>query len=506
MLPNQANQNDPSRRPASFPGKPLERRAGSLPSRASAPAAFRVRMLRLLRDDGRPHDAFRFASCSPTARTVRRGRRARPRSRFASGRGARNARLAGFGHVALLESYFDGEVDVDGDFAARVARRVRRRSRQRRQSADRGAAIAGTNCGSPTARFAQAKANAQFHYDLPDVVLPAVARPRRHAVHLRVLARRHDDARGSAGQQDGPRLPQGRAQGRRYVRRRRLRLRRPPVPRVREVRRARHRHQHGDAARSPICGRSSSGATCTTSIKLVECDFREIPGQYDKLLSIGTLEHAGRDQLAGGDPRARRRDEARRPRRDSFHRPRRRLRDRVLDPQAHLPRRLDSEPRPTRSTAMEQSGLEVIDVENLRRHYALTLDAWAERFDAQLGGDPRARSRALRRALPPHVADLPVVVRGDVPLAQRPARTCSRSRSSKGNVGRQLSDEPRPSLSHLTHDAVRGQEGRLLDELAVARAQGGADRRPREADLESLPRSRGARSGRASICRTSTRC
>ena len=33
------------------------------------------------------------------------------------------------------------------------------------------------------------------------------------------------------------------------------------------------------------------------SIKLVECDFREIPGQYDKLLSIGTLEHAGRDQL-----------------------------------------------------------------------------------------------------------------------------------------------------------------------------------------------------------------
>jgi cyclopropane-fatty-acyl-phospholipid synthase len=32
-------------------------------------------------------------------------------------------------------------------------------------------------------------------------------------------------------------------------------------------------------------------------IDLVECDFREIPGQYDKLLSIGTLEHAGRDEL-----------------------------------------------------------------------------------------------------------------------------------------------------------------------------------------------------------------
>ena len=34
---------------------------------------------------------------------------------------------------------------------------------------------------------------------------------------------------------------------------------------------------------------------------------------------------------------------------------------------------------------MERCGLEVLDVENLRRHYALTLDAWAERFDAQLG-------------------------------------------------------------------------------------------------------------------------
>ena len=32
--------------------------------------------------------------------------------------------------------------------------------------------------------------------------------------------------------------------------------------------------------------------------------------------------------------------------------------------------------------AMERCGLEVLDVENLRRHYALTLDAWGERFEA----------------------------------------------------------------------------------------------------------------------------
>jgi cyclopropane-fatty-acyl-phospholipid synthase len=30
---------------------------------------------------------------------------------------------------------------------------------------------------------------------------------------------------------------------------------------------------------------------------------------------------------------------------------------------------------------MERCGLEVLDVENLRRHYALTLDTWAQRFE-----------------------------------------------------------------------------------------------------------------------------
>jgi cyclopropane-fatty-acyl-phospholipid synthase len=31
--------------------------------------------------------------------------------------------------------------------------------------------------------------------------------------------------------------------------------------------------------------------------------------------------------------------------------------------------------------AMEDCGLEIVDIENLRRHYALTLDVWTERFD-----------------------------------------------------------------------------------------------------------------------------
>ena len=30
---------------------------------------------------------------------------------------------------------------------------------------------------------------------------------------------------------------------------------------------------------------------------------------------------------------------------------------------------------------MAEAGWEAVDIENLRRHYALTLDAWSERFD-----------------------------------------------------------------------------------------------------------------------------
>ena len=118
----------------------------------------------------------------------------------------------------------------------------------------------------------------------------------------------------------------------------------------------------------------------TDKIRVIECDFREIPGQYDKLLSIGTLEHAGRDQL----PEVVRAHAA------------------ALKPGGlgvihfigHVARRetefyirkyiFPGGWIPSLSQAideMERCGLEILDVENLRRHYALTLDVWAERFD-----------------------------------------------------------------------------------------------------------------------------
>jgi len=135
-------------------------------------------------------------------------------------------------------------------------------------------------------------------------------------------------------------------------------------------------------------------------IRVVDCDFREIPGQYDKLLSIGTLEHAGRDSL----PEVVRAHAA------------------ALKPGGlgvihfigHVGRR-DTEfyirkyifPGgwiPSLSQAldwMERCGLEIVDVENLRRHYALTLDVWAERFDRNWEAihalDPKRFDERFRR-------------------------------------------------------------------------------------------------------------
>ena len=112
-----------------------------------------------------------------------------------------------------------------------------------------------------------------------------------------------------------------------------------------------------------------------------EADVRQGFGVYDKVVSIGVLEHAGRHQLkevirahadalkpgglglihfighVGDHPT------------DFFIR-------KYIFPGAWIPslsKALD---------VMEAAGLEILDVENLRRHYALTLDAWTERFDA----------------------------------------------------------------------------------------------------------------------------
>jgi len=135
-------------------------------------------------------------------------------------------------------------------------------------------------------------------------------------------------------------------------------------------------------------------------IKVVECDFREMPGQYDKLLSIGTLEHAGPDVLPDV---VRAHAAALKPGglgvihfighvgdRDTEYY----IREYIF-PGGWIPSLAQA------IDCMERYGLEVLDIENLRRHYALTLDVWAERFDRNWDAiralDPKRFDERFRR-------------------------------------------------------------------------------------------------------------
>lgn len=113
-----------------------------------------------------------------------------------------------------------------------------------------------------------------------------------------------------------------------------------------------------------------------------EADFREVDQAYDKVVSIGVLEHAGRDQLAevvkahadflkpGGLGLLHFIGHVGRYDTELF------IRKHVF-PGGWIPSLAEV------IAEMERCGLEVIDIENLRRHYALTLDEWALRFERQ---------------------------------------------------------------------------------------------------------------------------
>ena len=129
-------------------------------------------------------------------------------------------------------------------------------------------------------------------------------------------------------------------------------------------------------------------------------DFRDAGRQFDKVASIGCLEHAGRDQLAevirahasylkkGGIGLLHFIGHVGRMDTDFFIR-------KYIFPGGWIPSLADV------IVEMEKCGLEVLDIENLRRHYALTLDHWAERFDRNWEKaralDPRRFNERFRR-------------------------------------------------------------------------------------------------------------
>jgi len=292
-------------------------------------------------------------------------------------RAAAYARIAAFGHIGLLESYFDGDLDIEGDLAAAMAAGL-----------DGGVAGANPLVGVRNRwhelRFsnrdwAQAKKNAEFHYALGTEFY----RYWLDDPHMMYTC---------AYWKEGTRSLEEAQQNKIEHVARKVRL--APGETVVDIGSGFggfmfHAHDkfgvkvtginnttsQVERVRAEIARRGLGGA-----LDVIDTDFRDARRQYDKVVSIGTLEHAGRDSL---DEVVRAHAAFLKPgglgmlhfighvghfQTEFF------IRKHVF-PGGWIPSLAHT------IAAMERAGLEVVDIENLRRHYAHTLDAWGERFD-----------------------------------------------------------------------------------------------------------------------------
>jgi len=170
-------------------------------------------------------------------------------------------------------------------------------------------------------------------------------------------------------------------------------------------------------------------------IRTVEADFREVPGQFDKCASIGVLEHAGRDQIAevvqahadclkpGGLGMLHFIGHVDHYDTEFYIR-------KYVFPGGWIPSLAET------IVAMEHAGLEILDIENLRRNYALTLDAWAKRFDANWERiqaiNPKKFNERFRRIWRTYLYSCAEMFR-----ASRGYTHLFQITFSKGNVGRE---------------------------------------------------------------------
>jgi cyclopropane-fatty-acyl-phospholipid synthase len=310
-------------------------------------------------------------------------------------------RTALFGHIGLLESYFAGDLDIDGSLPA--AFRVASES-----GFDMGTLrnpLIGIRNRWHEFRFsnrsiAQARSNARFHYGLG-------------AEFYRLWLDAPLMMYTCAYWREGTRtVEEAQANKVEHVCRK---LRLQPGEEVIDVGSGFGGFMFHAVERHGVRGTALNTTTeqcdwvrdevarrgLADRIAVREADFREVDRQYDKVVSIGVLEHAGRDQLR----------EVVRAHAD-FLKPgglgmlhfigHVGVRDteffirRHIFPGGWIPSLAET------IVAMEDAGLEVVDIENLRRHYAPTLDAWAERFDRNWERihalDPKRFDERFRRA------------------------------------------------------------------------------------------------------------
>jgi len=283
-----------------------------------------------------------------------------------------------FGHIGLVESYLDEMIDIEGDlgsaFRAGMDATFDATPNRLVQVRNRWHELRFSN-----ASRAQAKANARFHYGLSAEF---------YKLWLDIPAMMYTCAYWKEGTRT---LEEAQANKIEHVCRK---VQLAPGERVVDIGCGfgGFMFQAWERYRTPVTGINTTpeqvawlGAEIERrglgeNLSVVEADFREIPGEFDKSISIGTLEHAGRDQLfevvqaharsvkPGGLGLLHFIGHVGRYETEFY------IRKHVF-PGGWIPSLAET------IEAMERCGLEIVDVENLRPHYALTLDAWAERFD-----------------------------------------------------------------------------------------------------------------------------
>ena len=149
-----------------------------------------------------------------------------------------------------------------------------------------------------------------------------------------------------------------------------------------------------------LAGKRVADAGLTDRVEIRVQDYRDVDdGPFDAISSIGMSEHVGREQMPTYVSRL-----------HGLLRPGGRLLNHAIswnagptdpDPDSFIPRYVfpDGEMLSLAETvgALEAAGFEVLDVEALRRHYALTLRAWVQNLEehwteaAQVAGEGRAR-------------------------------------------------------------------------------------------------------------------
>ena len=287
------------------------------------------------------------------------------------------ARIAAFGHIGLLESYFDGDLDIEGDLAKAMA--VGMAGGMARPKALVGVRNRWHEFRFGNGSWARAKHNAEFHYALGTEFY-------RYWLDDPLMMYT------CAYWKEGTRTLEEAQRNKIEHVARKIRLQ--PGEQVVDIGSGFggfmfHAHEHFGVDVTGINNTSSQVEMVRKEIerrrlgaalRVIDTDFRDAAREYDKVVSIGTLEHAGRDQLEevvqaharflkpGGLGMLHFIGHVGHFQTEFF------IRKHVF-PGGWIPSLAHT------IAAMERAGLEVVDIENLRRHYALTLDAWGERFD-----------------------------------------------------------------------------------------------------------------------------